>query len=293
MSRSSISDQLADLRRTYTGENLSQAAPAVRAAAQNVPNEALTAALRGEPGPSVALLPDALSDAQRSLEARLLIAACSASSYLQFRPPASILRPAHVFTAVEPGSSLRLHLSTGALGPLLYELLPRMEAGYPMGVAGLVHEQHRRSVSLRLGSADVVLAGVDEAAWALGMRWVRWMVDFRGLDTVMGTGGSDDPVLSARTGSALLRRLNLFASASWTRVLAQDTWWVEWAGGPSVDEVSVALRHPLFGTDSPVRLRRQDAPAVDIDPDMRTWPWPDEFVSAVTAARPDQELGPR
>jgi hypothetical protein len=276
VSRSSLTDQLADLRRACTGENLSQAVPAVRAL--DVSSDVLTAALRDPSAPFVGLLPSAASEAQRQLEARLLMAACAASSYLQFRPPASIVRPAPVFTAVEP-ESMRLHLAEGALGPLLYEVLPRTEEGYPMGVAGLTHEQHRRSVSLRVGDASVVLAGVDEAAWAVGMRWVRWMVDFRGLTTVMGEGGVTEPVQLAATGSELLRRIGLFAQASWTRVLPFDPWWFEWAGGPSWPSVHDALRHPLFGTAAEVQLRRQDAPTQDLDPNMKTWPWPAEFVS--------------
>ncbi|GLZ29531.1 hypothetical protein Lesp02_17210 [Lentzea sp. NBRC 105346] len=257
-----MTDRLADLRRSYTGENLSQAVPAVRA---------------GSP-----LIPAASSVVQAELESRLLIAASAASSYLQFRPPASIIRPAHVFTAVSPGANVRLHLSPDALGPLLYELVPRVEAGFPMGVQGLSYVQHRRSAELRLGAASAVLSGVDAAAWARGMRWVEWMVGFRGLDTVLWTGGVNDPVPELATGSALLRRVNLFASASWIRVLPRDPWFVEWAGGPSVDAVEAALRHPLGGADVSFGFRRQETPAVDIDPDLRTWPWPAEFVSVVT-----------
>lgn len=62
MARLSTTDQLADLRRTYTGENLSQAVPAVRG--------------------GQFLLPDATTEAQRQLEAKVLIAGAP-------RPPRS------------------------------------------------------------------------------------------------------------------------------------------------------------------------------------------------------------
>src|SRR5690348_1629170 len=185
MARLSITDQLADLRRTYTGENLSQAVPAVRA---------------GE------LLPDATAEAQQQLEAKVLLAGCAAASVLQLMPPASIVRPAHAFRTVEPGEELKLHLNDRALGPLLFELLPRTEGGFGMGVAGLQHRQHRRSAELTTGNAAVVLVGVDEAAWDLGMRYVRWMHDHRGVEYVDG-GGSDEEVAESATGSALLRRV--------------------------------------------------------------------------------------
>lgn len=272
MTRSSITDQLADLRRAYTGENLSQAVPAVRASRS---------------------LPSAGSADQQELEARLLIAACGAASYLQFRPPASIISPRPVFTAVEPAGGIRLHLGDAALGPLLYELLPRLEEGHPMGVAGLTHVQHRRSAELRLGEGSAILSGVDEAAWAKGMRWVHWMVEFRGLSTVFGTGGTRSPIPAVASGSALLRRIGLFARASWIRVLPQEPWFLEWAGGPAVREIEEALRHPQFGTTASVNLRRQDTPDTDIDPGLRTWPWPEEFVSAVTSGTADQRPAPR
>ncbi|SEQ46990.1 hypothetical protein SAMN05216188_103136 [Lentzea xinjiangensis] len=267
MARLSTTDQLADLRRTYTGENLSQAVPAVRS---------------GE------LLPDAATEAQRQLEAKVLAAACTAASVLQLMPPASIIRPAHAFRTVEPGETVRLHLSDRALGPLLFELLPRTEAGFGMGVAGLRHEQHRRSAELTTGDAAVVLAGVDQAAWDAGMRYVRWMHEFRGVGHTDG-GGNDEELAQAATGSALLRRVHLWHEASWLRALPMgEAWFVEWAGGPAEAEVRERLRHPDFGTTADIALRRIDAPTRDVEEGMRTYPWPEEFVSAVTAAEPDQ-----
>lgn len=268
MSRSSKTDQLADLRRIYTGENLSQAVPAVRS---------------GTP------LPKAPTQAQEELEARLLVAASTASGYLQFRPPASVIRPANVFTAVEPVDAVRLHLAPHALGPLLYEVLPRTEEGYPMGIAGLTHVRHRRSAELKLGNASAVLSGVDAAAWEQGMRWVHWMIGHRGLDTTLGAAAESPDMPNPATGSALLRRINLLGQACWFRVLPARQWVLDWAGGPSVETVSRALEHPVFGSGVSVVLQRQEAPAVDIDPDLRTWPWPEEFVSPVTAAGPVSE----
>lgn len=267
MARLSTTDQLADLRRIYTGENLSQAVPAVRS---------------GEP------LPDATTEVQRQLEAKVLVAACTAASVLQLMPPASIIRPAHAFRTVEPGETLKLHLTDRALGPLLFELLPRTEAGSGLGVAGLTHRQYRRSAELTTGDAGVVLVGVDERAWDLGLRYVRWMHEFRGVEYADG-GGSDEETAEAATGSALLRRVHLWHDASWLRALPMGTaWFVEWAGGPAEDEIGERLAHPECGTSREITLRRTEAPTEDVDEAMRTYPWPEEFVSAVTAAEPDQ-----
>jgi hypothetical protein len=267
MARLSITDQLADLRRTYTGENLSQAVPAVR---------------DGE------LLPDATTDAQRQLEAKVLLAGCTAASVLQLMPPASIVTPTHAFRTVEPGETLKLHLADRALGPLLFELLPRTEAGYGMGVAGLEHRQYRRSAELRTGEAAVVLVGVDENAWDLGMRYVRWMHEFRGVEYTDG-GGNDEETAEAATGSALLRRVHLWHDASWLRALPMgNAWFVEWPGGPAEDEIRQKLAHPECGTSHEITLRRAEAPTQDVDQAMRTYPWPGEFVSAVTAGEPDE-----
>lgn len=267
MARLSITDQLADLRRTYTGENLSQAVPAVR---------------DGE------LLPDATTEAQQQLEAKVLLAGCTAASMLQLMPPASIIRPAHAFRTVEPGETLKLHLAERALGPLLFELLPRTEAGYGMGVAGLRHQQYRRSSELTTGDAAVVLSGVDENAWDLGMRYVRWMHEFRGVEYVDG-GGSDEETAEAATGSALLRRVHLWHDASWLRALPLGTtWFVEWPGGPDEAGIRQKLADPQFGTSREITLRRAEPPAQDVEEGMRTYPWPEEFVSAVTAGEPDQ-----
>ncbi|MFD9705572.1 hypothetical protein [Lentzea sp. NPDC059081] len=267
MARLSTTDQLADLRRTYTGENLSQAVPAVRGSAA---------------------LPDAATEAQRQLEAKVLVAACTAASVLQLMPPASIVRPTHVVRTVEPGEPLKLRLSDRALGPLLFELLPRTEDGFGMGVAGLRHQQYRRSSELTTGDAAVVLVGVDERAWDLGMRYVRWMYGFRGLEHADG-GGKDEEINEAATGSALLRRVHLWHEASWLRALPLGgAWFVEWAGGPAEAEIRDRLGHPGFGTSGTVELRRLDAPAEDVEEGLRTYPWPEEFVSAVTAAEPDQ-----
>jgi hypothetical protein len=207
---------------------------------------------------------------------------------LQLMPPVSIVRPSHVFRTVEPGEIPRLHLDDRALGPLLFELLPRTEEGFGMGVAGLRHRQYRRSSELTTGDAAVVLAGVDENAWDLGMRYVRWMHEFRGFEYADG-GGNDDEVAKAATGSALLRRVHLWHDASWLRALPLGgAWFVEWAGGPAEAEIRDRLGHPEFGTSAQVTLRRIDAPAGDADEGVRTYPWPEEFVSAVTAAEPDQ-----
>lgn len=267
MARLSTTEQLADLRRVYTGENLTQAVPAVR---------------DGEP------LPGAATGAQRRLEAKVLVAACTAASVLQLMPPASIVRPCHVFRTVEPGETLKLHLAERALGPLLFELLPRTENGFGMGVAGLRHRQYRRSCELTTGDAAVVLVGVDERAWDSGMRYVRWMHEFRGV-AYTGGGGDAGEIAEAATGSDLLRRVHLWHDASWLRALPLgEAWFVEWAGGPAEAEIRDRLGHPVFGAAAGTGLRRLDPPAEDVDEGLRSYPWPEEFVSAVTAAGPDQ-----
>lgn len=272
MARLSITDQHADLRRAYTGENLSQAVPAVR---------------DGE------LLPDATTEAQRQLEAKVLLAGCTAASMLQLMPPASIIRPAHAFAAVEPGETLKLHLGPNTLGPLLFELLPRTEAGYGMGVAGLTRRQYRRSAELRAGDAGVVLVDVDESEWDLGMRYVRWMHEFRGVEYTEG-GGNSEEITKAATGSALLRRVHLWHDACWLRALPLgDAWFVEWPGGPVEEQIREKLADPRFGTACEITLRRGDAPTEDVEEGMRTYPWPAEFVSAVTAGEPGQRLDRR
>ncbi|MBB4964291.1 hypothetical protein [Saccharothrix violaceirubra] len=259
MARSSLTDRLVDLRRGYTGENLSQAVPAVRAAlhADDV-RRRVAAALDGVGTARGLVLPDAEDDAQRALECVVFQAGTDAGAHLQLRPPASMLRPAHAFRAAEPGPLSRLHLTGYALGPLLFELLPREEDGWLAGVPGLRTRQHPRSLELVLldTEASVVFAGVDARRFAEGMDYVRTLMTGRGLTGVF----VDGPLSAAERdhlaefprptglGSALLRRPHLFADTPWVRSWSQgDTWWVEWPESVGVTGVVDRLLDPVFG----------------------------------------------
>lgn len=269
MSRTSLTDQLVDQRRVYTGENLSQAVPAIKAAlgaCSADDRDRVIDALRGRAPLSdrlrVALLPEALSTAQRELEAAVLKVASDAAAHLQLRPPASMLRPAHAFRAVEPFAVPRLHLADHALGPLLYELLPRIEQTWVSGVPGVRVRQHPRSVELYLRDdpdVRIVLAGVDAAAWDVGMAYVHRLLTDRNLDSVFADGELTDPERAhlaeygrspgpAVLGSALLRRTHLFARTPWLRSWSQGTqWWLEWPAGLGLVWTSDRLADPVFG----------------------------------------------
>lgn len=307
MARSSLTEQLVDLRRTYTGENLTQAVPAVKAVLHDLPDdrrERVVDALRGKADVRGLFLPDAPEDDQRVLECVVLRAGLDAAGHLQLRPPASMLRPAHAFRAVEPGPRLRVHLTEHALGPLLYELLPRHDESWVAGVPGLRVLHHPRSVELRLVGLDaaVHLAGVDERAWAEGMKYVRTLLRGRNL------GGTfiDGPLTPAErdhlaetpyptgVGSAVLRRYHLFAEAPWVRALPQgDRWWVEWPASLGVPKVADRLLHPVFGLPGAVEvpsaggglgvstgwydvfLREVDRPDPEHEPALAAMEWPE------------------
>ncbi|MBY8848391.1 hypothetical protein [Saccharothrix longispora] len=268
MSRSSLTERLVDLRRAYTGENLTQAVPAVKALLHDLPDdrrERVVDALNGRGDARGLFLPDAPDDDQRALESVLFVAGLDAAGHLQLRPPASMLRPAHAFRAVEPLPHPRVHLAEHALGPLLYELLPRHDDGGVAGVAGLRVTHHPRSVELRLIGSDaaVRLAGVDDRAWEEGLRYVRTLMKGRNL-----TGAFVDGPLTAAErdqlagtprptglGGLLLRRYNLFTRAPWLRAMAQvDRWWVEWPRSLGVVPVADRLLHPVFGLPGAVEL---------------------------------------
>ncbi|CAL9376651.1 hypothetical protein SUDANB95_00971 [Actinosynnema sp. ALI-1.44] len=261
MSRSSLTEQLVDLRRGYTGENLSQAVPAVKSVLHALPDDRrqrVVDALRGGADVRGLFLPDAPTDDQRSLECVLLQTATDAASHLQLRPPASMLRPAHVFAAVQPGDTVRLHLTEHALGPFLYELLPRREDRWVAGVPGLRVTRHPRSVELRLLDLDAsaILSGVDDAAWAVGMKYVHTLLKGRDLHgpfiegplTAVEEEHLEQHPRPNGLGSAVLRRYHLFTTAPWLRSLPRgDEWWLEWPQSLGVTTVADRLLHPVFG----------------------------------------------
>ncbi|CCH33951.1 hypothetical protein ABZ816_09015 [Actinosynnema sp. NPDC047251] len=266
MSRSSLTEQLVDLRRAYTGENLSQATPAVKHVLHNLPEdrrERVVDALAGRADVRGLLLPDAPTDDQRTLECVVLQSATEASSHLQLKPPASMLRPAHVFASVEPADTPRLHLAEHALGPLLYEVLPRDEDRWVAGVAGLRVERHPRSIELRLLDLDasVIVSGVDDDAWDAGMAYVKNLLkgrDLRGPFIEGPLSAAEREHLAEfprRTGlgSAVLRRYHLFTRAPWLRSLPQDDkWWLEWPESIGVAPIADRLLHPVFGLPNAV-----------------------------------------
>lgn len=306
MARSSLTDQLVDLRRTYTGENTSQAAPAVKAVLHGLDRDRrdrVAAALRGEADVRGLFLPDAEGEDQRTLECVLLVAGLDAASHLQLKPPASMLRPAHAFRAVEPLPQPRLHLTEHALGPLLYELLPRRDGDWVAGVPGLRVTRYPRSVELRLIGlgAAVRLAGVDERAWVEGMRYVHTLLEGRGLRgdfldgplTPAERAHLDETPYPTGAGSGVLRRYHLFAAAPWVRVAGRGgQWWVEWPASLGVTRVADRLLHPVFGLPDAVEtpgaagelgistdwydlyLREVDPPNPAHEPALAAMEWP-------------------
>ncbi|XVS62876.1 hypothetical protein ACQPYE_32145 [Actinosynnema sp. CA-299493] len=297
MARSSLTEQLVDLRRSYTGENLTQAVPAVKAVLHDLPDDRrarVVDALRGQADVRGLFLPDAEGDDQRALECVVLKAGLDAGMHLQLRPPASMLRPAHAFRAVEPGGRLRVHLAEHALGPLLYELLPRHDESWVAGVAGLRVVHHPRSVELRLVGLDaaVHLAGVDERAWADGLKYVRNLIEGRDLGGTFIEGplapverdhlaGTPHPT---GVGSAVLRRYHLFSAAPWLRALAQgDRWWFEWPASLGVPTVADRLLHPVFGLPGAVEV-----PSAGGGLGVSTG-WYDLFLREVDGPDPDHE----
>ncbi|GAA2661209.1 MULTISPECIES: hypothetical protein [Actinosynnema] len=263
MSKTSLTDRLVALRRAETGENTSQAVPAVRAVLSDLPEperERLVDALNGAGDARGLLIPEAASREQRELECAVLQAGSDAGTHLQLRPPASMLRPAHAFRAAEPTPhGLRLHLAEHALGPLLHELLPRLEAdGSVSGVPGLRVRRHPRSIELLTPGvpATVVLAGVDEARWREGMTYVHTLLRDRDLSRRFADGDLHEAERAhlaefpRRSGlaSSVLRRPALLAPAPWTRTMTRDDqWWLEWPMGPALPAVVQRLVHPVVG----------------------------------------------
>lgn len=307
MARSSLTEQLVDLRRSYTGENLTQAVPAVKAVLHDLPDdrrERVVDAVHGKADVRGLFLPDAEHDDQRALECVLLKAGLDAAGHLQLRPPASMLRPAHAFRTVEPFAHPRVHLTEHALGPLLYELLPRHDESWVAGVPGLRVTHHPRSVELRLIGLDaaVHLAGVDERAWAEGMRYVRNLLRGRRMGgefidgplTPVERDHLDEASYPTGVGSAVLRRYHLFSAAPWVRALAQgDRWWIEWPTSLGVPKVADRLLHPVFGLPGAVEvpsaggglglstgwydlyLREVEAPNPEHEPALAATEWPE------------------
>jgi hypothetical protein len=278
--RPSLTKQLAELRREYTGETDSTLMPAIAASMAKLGAEdranimgilngdELTSQFGPDELPRVrqVLFADAKELGQQELESGILAAASRAVNYLHLRPPADLGRPARIFRMVRPKSDeLVVHLHPGVLGPLLAEMLPRVVDGDLVGIAGLRAIVHRRHVELYLldnEQAKVLLSAVAFRQWAAALAFVEKVVppmrELRWLgNTPRPLAEAEQSVLATRhrapgpahLNSALLRRAGVFRDARWWSAWTHgcDTTKVEWPSQPSVEKVAALLLHPLYG----------------------------------------------
>jgi hypothetical protein len=111
-----------------------------------------------------------------------------------------------------------------------------------------------------------VVVGVDAAAWDTAMAYVHRLLADRGLTSTFAEGDLSEPERAhlaehgrtpgpAVLGSALLRRVHLFAEAPWLRSWSQGRqWWLEWPGGPGLVRVSDRLSDGVFGLPGAVAV---------------------------------------
>lgn len=266
----SLTNRMADLRHTYTGETRCAIIPEIQArlATLDADDRALLrAAFEGnhtQPLPQrirSAVIPDASSHAQQHLEASVLDAIGRAGSHhptlLRMVRP----RPHHI----------ALHIQPEALAPLLRELLPCEDpAGAFRGIPGLRAVVHRRHVELYLlhsiPKASLVLSAVSYRSWHEALDAIdspqsplRWLGNdpspLRPVELELEHSKPHAPV-----ASAVLRRLRLFpeppevtTSPQYPGVCALD-----WYGGPSTAHVVRALVHQLGGIATTVSLSGTD-----------------------------------
>jgi hypothetical protein len=281
--RLSLVRRLAQLRRMYTGETDSSLMPVVTAGVQRlVPDDRVllhelldndnVGRLFGDdelaPLPTRVrreLLADASTEGQRELESGIFTAAGRVVNYLHLRMPADLLRPARVFRMIRPhADEMVLHLESGALGPLLAELLPRVAEKEMLGVPGLRARLHRRHVELYLVddvSATVHLSNISYRQWVAALTFAESLVD---LGELRWLGNDPTPLTDAERlaldvrhrspgpaalNSSLLRRARMFGDALWLAPWSRgcETTHVEWAGQPPLGRVARLLLHPLFG----------------------------------------------
>lgn len=266
----SLTNRMADLRHSYTGETRCAIIPEVQARLATLDAESralLKAAFEGtrtSPLPQhlrSAVIPDAASQAQQHLEASVLDAVSRASSHhptlLRMVRP----RPHHI----------ALHFQPEALTPLLRELLPcELPDGTFRGVPGLRAVVHRRHVELYLlhsiPRASLVLSAVSYRSWHEALDEIeppqnplRWLgndpTPLRPVELELEHAKSHAPV-----ASAILRRLRLFpeppevtTSAEHPGVCALD-----WHHGPSTAQAMLALVHQIGGIAATVNLSGTD-----------------------------------
>jgi hypothetical protein len=262
----SLTNCMADLRHTYTGETRCAIIPEVQArlATLDANDRALLrAAFDGtntDPLPQrlrSALIPDAASLAQQHLEASVLDALGRAGSHhptllRMIRP-----RPHHV----------ALHIQAVALAPLLRELLPSEHPdGTFRGIPGLRAVVHRRHVELYLlhsiPKASLVLSAVSYRSWHEALDEIE-----SPRDPLRWLGNDPTPLRSvelklegskphAAVASAILRRLQLFPTPPEITTSADQAGrcTLSWYDGPSTAQVIFALVHQIGGISTTIGL---------------------------------------
>jgi hypothetical protein len=267
----SLTNRMAELRSTYTGEVRSAIIPEIQArlATLNADDRALLkAAFDGthtDPLPQrlrSAVIPDAASHAQQHLEASVLDAISRAGSHHPM-----LLR------MVRPRSDhLILHLQPEGLAPLLRELLPcEHPDGTFRGIPGLRAIVHRRHIELYLlhsiPKASLSLAAVSYRSWDRALDKIeppqnplRWLGnDPTPLRLVELELEHSKP--HALVASAILRRLRVFPTPPRVKTPSDrhGVCAVDWHSGQSIVNVALALLHPIGGFTGDTDLSESDA----------------------------------
>ncbi|WP_433458350.1 hypothetical protein [Micromonospora sp. CA-248212] len=295
MVSTSLVDQVAALRRTYTAEPNTSAAEAVRPVLQRLDRtdrNRVVDALRANYDSSVRhpawtqpsmpdlrelLLPAAGSAGQRELECGLLDSISSTTNALHLRPPASLMRPATVLRrlTITATGDLNVHVDEPALGPLLTALLPAPFNGEQRGVPGLRYRQHKRHGELYLldavPAARIILAAVKAPV-------ARRALDYVSDDTGLALDEVQSILLArhlapseqdwiehyGRTvgdpplGSALLRRIFALGRPLWFSTWSTGVRHMLWPAGRAPADVAEQLTHPLLGLPGVYRTDRHD-----------------------------------
>ncbi|WP_214402552.1 hypothetical protein [Pseudonocardia lacus] len=265
MGRTSLQQELVDLRRWYTRERISEAAPAISAALAGFTasdRRLLVDALRSHgrdpfatplvvthheiAGARALLMPDAEDADQRALESSLLLAAAAAVRHLHWRPPGTLLRPAQVVAAVLPGRATRpggIALAlTGpdVLGPFLAEALPHRGDDGVSGTPGLRVRPHGDHLELQLlgTNATAVIRNVPAAVRAAAMAYLTdafdddrgrrlWDLSPDRITSAEHRHHAQAPVPPdlVGLGSGLLRRLPLLRHALFADAFFQARSW--------------------------------------------------------------------
>jgi hypothetical protein len=294
VARTSLRDELIDLRCRYTGERRGEAASAIARVTATMParqRDAVVWVLRADETawadvPAThgvelerlrpLLMPDAVTLDQQVLEISVLLAAVRAVNHLHHRPPASFLRPAHALRAVYPGRGSGMGLALRldgphALGPLLFELLPTVNEVKVAGVTGL--RPRRSGGSLVLGILDkpasIIIRDVTKQTWEsavafleealVGMPQKEWLwrrsPDRLTTEEARHRAEFPRPPWSVGLASAFARRHLLLSKTCWIEVWQRGTGGkVAYTGGPAPFAIATGLLHPLFGLPGQFKL---------------------------------------